>query len=161
MENYNILKKRDGQDWKIVNSIFASDFTEAKKIFAKNMTHDNHNKSNNIVWLDKSMGVNLTGWYDLDASNIVANDSNEVDYSKSEMELFCSEDSINEGFDFWSEDVYSYKIQDVFNFSIEGNDCGDSFSDNCKVSADDVSSAKIIVTEMYSYLDDFKYTLID
>ncbi|MFH2013621.1 MAG: hypothetical protein ABIJ17_01480 [Patescibacteria group bacterium] len=113
MKNYSVYKKRDGQDWKKFSDIYAKNFTEAKKKFAENMTNDNWEKSNDIVWLDKSEGVKETGWYDLNGSILVSfPDKNEgTDYANSEMELFCSEKSINKGFDFWNEDVYSYELR--------------------------------------------------
>jgi len=112
---YPIYKKRDGQSFNQVSYIYADSFDAAKKEFAKNMTNDNWEKSNNIVWLDKENdGVEQTGWYDLDASKLVSfDDENEgTDYKNSKMELFCSEDAINEGFDRWNEDVYTWELRE-------------------------------------------------
>jgi hypothetical protein len=108
MKTFDIFKKRDGQGFKVESSIFASDFEEAKKIFAKNMTNDNWEKSNNIVWLKKEEdGVPATGWYDLNASILTEGEEGETDYAASQLELFCSEESIEVGFDSWSEDCYT------------------------------------------------------
>lgn len=114
-KEYPIYKKRDGQTFKEVSYIFADSFDDAKKQFAKQMTADNWEKSNNIVWLDKENdGVEQTGWYDFDSSELVYfEDENEgIDYKNSKMELFCSEDAINEGFDNWSEDVYTWELRE-------------------------------------------------
>ena len=111
---YPIYKKRDGQSYEQVSYIYTDSFEEAKKQFAKKMTDDNWEKSNNIIWLkQKEDGVELTGWYDLNCSILHGNDEGEINYSESKMELFCSEEAINEGFDSWNEDVYTWKIEDI------------------------------------------------
>ena len=115
-KEYPIYKKRDGQYFNYVSYIFAESFDEAKKQFAKNMTKDNWEQSNNIVWLDKeSDGVEKTGWYDLDSSVLHGNEEGEINYSESKMELFCSEESIKEGFDSWSEDVWTWELRQCIN----------------------------------------------
>ena len=115
-KEYPIYKKRDGQCFNYVSYIFAESFDEAKKQFAKNMTKDNWEQSNNIVWLDKeSDGVEKTGWYDLDSSVLHGNEEGEINYSESKMELFCSEESIKEGFDSWSEDVWTWELRQCIN----------------------------------------------
>jgi len=112
-KEYPIYKKRDGQSFNYVSYIFADSFEDAKKQFALNMTKDNWEQSNNIVWLDKENdGVEQTGWYDLDTSILHSNDEGEINYSESKMELFCSEEAINEGFDSWSEDVYTWELRE-------------------------------------------------
>jgi hypothetical protein len=111
--HYPIFRKRDGQSFKEVGSIYATSFDEAKKEFAQNMTNDNWEKSNNIVWLTElEDGVEQTGWYDLDCCRVLCNEDGDADYSISSMELFCSEDAINEGFDSWSEDVYTWELRE-------------------------------------------------
>ena len=115
-KEYPIYKKRDGQCFNYVSYIFAESFEEAKRQFAKNMTKDNWEQSNNIVWLDKEIdGVEKTGWYDLDSSVLHGNEDGEINYSESKMELFCSEESINEGFDSWSEDVWTWELRQCIN----------------------------------------------
>lgn len=120
MNTYNIYKKRDGQSFELWGDIYASNFDEAKKQFAKNMTNDNWEKSNDIVWLDKEEdGVDENGWFDINASVLVEKqdptdeDYTITDYANSEMELFCSEKSIEDGFDSWNEDVYTWELRDV------------------------------------------------
>jgi hypothetical protein len=114
-QEYPIYKKRDGQSFNQVSYIYAESFDAAKKEFALNMTKDNWEKSNNIVWLDKETDkVDLTGWYDLDGSDLVFLDDMEgIDYLNSNMDLLCSEDAIKEGFDSWGEDVYTWELRDL------------------------------------------------
>jgi hypothetical protein len=112
MKTYDIYKKRAGQDFKIAGSIFESDFESAKKQFAKQMTEDNHQKSNDIVWLTKDVDGVETGWYDLNASILISNETGEINYAESKLELLCSEKSILEGFDSWTEDVYTWELRE-------------------------------------------------
>jgi hypothetical protein len=113
-QEYPIYKKRDGQSFNYASYIYADSFDAAKKEFALNMTKDNWEKSNNIVWLDKEEDkVKETGWYDLDGSDLVFLDDMEgIDYPSSNMDLFCSEDAIKIGFDSWSEDVYTWELRE-------------------------------------------------
>ena len=118
MKNYNVYKKRDGQDYKLVGEIYASNFDAAKKKFASNMTDCNHSLSNDIIQLSKEEdGVDVSGWYDLSGSVLVDmenphdKDDTITDYKNSEMELVCSNYDINEGFDYWSEDVYTWELR--------------------------------------------------
>ena len=75
-------------------------------------------KSNNIVWLDiENDGVEQTGWYDLDASiygffEEGTEKEGAPNYKYGMMDLICSEDAINEGFDSWSEDVYTWELRE-------------------------------------------------
>ncbi len=119
MESFKIYKKRDGQLFELFGDIYAYNFSEAKKQFASDMTSCNWELSNDIVWLDKDEdGVDETGWYDLNGSVIVEKEDPEdpnytvVDYSLSDMELFCSKQSIDDGFSYWVEDVYTYELRD-------------------------------------------------
>ena len=112
-KEYQKKKKRDGQSFEYVSYIFADSFDDAKKQFAHNMTKDNWEQSNNIVWLDKENdGVEQPGWYDLDNSVLYGNDEGEINYSESKMELFCSEEAIKEGFESWNEDVYTWELRE-------------------------------------------------
>ena len=40
MKNFNVYKKRDGQEWKPIGEYFCSNFEEAKKEFAQNCWND-------------------------------------------------------------------------------------------------------------------------
>jgi hypothetical protein len=112
MNYYKVEKKRNGQNWKPFNEIYASSFEEAKKQFAKDMTQDNWNKSNNIIWLNTGHGVKVSGWYDLNSGKAVYDEETE-NWEATDDCLLVSEEQINEGFDFWSEDVYSWRVLDI------------------------------------------------
>lgn len=115
---YPIFKKRDGQSYKEVSYIYADSFDAAKKEFAKNMTNDNWEKSNDIVWLDKERdGVKTTGWYDFNGGRPDFNEeTDKYDADDAENYLMVSEDAINEGFDSWNEDVYTWEIREPLEF---------------------------------------------
>jgi len=118
MKTYNIYKKRDGQSFELINEIYASDFTEAKKTFAKNMTEDNHSKSNNIVLLSKDDdGVDVTGWYDFNGTIPTFDEETET-YNSAEAAdcLLVSQEDIDNGFEFWVEDVYQWVIIDNLDY---------------------------------------------
>jgi hypothetical protein len=114
--HYPIYKKRDGQSFKEVGSIYAASFEEAKKEFALNMTKDNHNLSNNIQWLDKDEdGVKVTGWYDFQGgSPLFDEETGKYNTEESEKFLLLSEEVINDGFDSWTEDVYTWELRQPF-----------------------------------------------
>ncbi|HEY6143784.1 MAG TPA: hypothetical protein VIV55_10270 [Flavobacterium sp.] len=118
---YPIYKKRDGQNFKYSGFLFAESFEKAKKQFALDMTNRNWEKSNDIVWLTKEEDkVSENGWYDLSQSWFRLTHPDEGDETEGEpdftdaiMELICSEASIQEGFDSWNEDVYTWELRDV------------------------------------------------
>ena len=119
MNTYNVNKRRDGQSFEHSYRIFALDFAAAKKQFAIDMTKDNHEKSNDIVLLCAEIdGVPLSGWYDLQASTIKKISDPDFpgaiihDYSLSDMYLVVSQEDINEGFDRFIEDVYTWELLD-------------------------------------------------
>lgn len=118
MKTYNIYKKRDGQSFKEVASIYADNFTEASRKFAKQMTDDNHNQSNNIQWLEKDQdGVNETGWYDFNGGSPVFDEETEkYDANEAADFLLVSETAINEGFDTWNEDVYTWELREPLEY---------------------------------------------
>ena len=114
MKTFDIYIKRDGQSFKKHNYIYAETFEEAKKIFANDMTKDNFEKSNNIVWLTKENDGVETGFYDLDCSIVAFNEkTGEYDYShkNTELEIFCLDKDIQEGFEYWNEDVYTWELR--------------------------------------------------
>jgi len=112
MNTYNVTKKRDGQSSKHDYQIFATDFEAAKKQFSSDMTKDNYEKSNDINWLSaEGDGVPVDGFYDLQASTIVGDDESN-DYTKSEMHLVVSQEDIDDGFEKWNEDVWTWEILD-------------------------------------------------
>jgi len=113
MKDYTIFKKRDGQSFKPVGLIYGvENFREAKKEFAKKMTDDNHELSNNVQWLDKDQdGVNETGWYDFGGGSPLYNeDTEKYDPDEAEDFLMVTEKEILKGFSRWNEDVYTWAI---------------------------------------------------
>jgi hypothetical protein len=113
MKDYKIYKRRDGQGFEFFGSIYADGLKEAKKIFARRMTEDNWNQSNNIQWLDSEEdGVEETGWYDFSGGTPSYNEDTEK-YNVEEARdfLLVSEKDIEKGFDCWREDVYTYELR--------------------------------------------------
>lgn len=113
MKTYTIFKKRDGQSFKPVGEIYGCDnFRKAKKQFAKQMTDDNWNQSNNVQWLTKENdGVLETGWYDFKSESPLYDEVTEK-YDQNEAKDFplVSEKDILKGFSRWNEDVYTWAI---------------------------------------------------
>lgn len=113
MKTYKIYKKRLGQNFQEVGEIYTDGWIKAKKQFARQMTDDNHNLSNNIQWLDrKEDGVNESGWYDFNGGTPLYNeDLEKYDADEAKDFLMVSEKEINKGFDFWSEDVHVWELR--------------------------------------------------
>ncbi len=116
---YEIYKKRDGQSFKLFGEITAPNFDMAKKKFASKLTGEDYLLFNNIIGLSKEVhGVDEDGLYDLDKSIIIEKEDPEntrymiPDYANSDMELHCSKEAIEDGFDTWSEDVYTWELRD-------------------------------------------------
>ena len=102
MKNFNVYKKRDGQEWKQIGQYFCSNFEEAKKEFAQNCWNDllNGKHGDNFVELStEADGVETDGIY----------------YNE---ELFFPKSNLETGIDFFSEDVYSWEIRNSFLFEI-------------------------------------------
>ena len=156
MNYYKVEKKRDGQQWKPFNEIYASSFEEAKKQFAKDMTQGNWSKSNNIQWVRDTEGVQKTGWYDFNGGSPVWNEETEK-YENADDLLLVSEEQINEGFDFWNEDVYSWRLLDIEqkNYLIRNRETGTEIEQ-----ADSYSEA-IGIIEKYEAEDKANGTYVD
>lgn len=156
MNYYKVEKKRGGQNWKPFNEIYASSFEEAKKQFAKDMTQDNWNKSNNIQWVKDTEGVKKTGWYDLNIGKPIWNEETEK-WENADDLLLVSEEQINEGFDFWSEDVYSWRLLDVEqkNYLVRNRETGTEIEQ-----ADSYSEA-IDIIQKYEAEDKANGTYVD
>ena len=102
MKNFNVYKKRDGQDWKQIGQYFCTNFEEAKKEFAQNCWNDllNGKHGDNFIELStEADGVETDGIY----------------YNE---ELFFDKANLETGIDFFSEDVYSWEIRNSFLFEI-------------------------------------------
>lgn len=114
MKTFNVTKQRDGQSAKVVNEIYAEDFAEAKIVFAKLMTYHNHEKSNNVQWLThETDNVLDDGWYDLRGGRFEVDEDGKAIYPAEAKDfLMVTEDSINAGFSYWNEDVYTWELLD-------------------------------------------------
>jgi hypothetical protein len=113
LKDFLIYKKRDGQSFKEVGSIYTDNFENAKKEFAENMTKGNWEKSNDVVWLDNDAdGVGVTGWYDFGGGRATFNEETEkYDADEAEDFLLVSDADIKEGFSSWSEDVFTWEVR--------------------------------------------------
>lgn len=104
MKTFNIYKKRDGQSWKEVGEYFADSFEEAKKQFAKNCWYDllEGKHGDNYVHLEpESDGVTESGIYYLNGR------------PNEELDCFFPASNLDEGIEFFNEDVYSWEIRNV------------------------------------------------
>lgn len=112
-KHYPIYKKRDGQSFELVSTIYQDSWKNAKKEFAENMTKDNWELSNNVQWLDKDEdGVFETGWYDFNAGSPLWDEEKEkYDPNEAEDFLMVTEKDINKGFSNWNEDVYTWELR--------------------------------------------------
>ena len=112
MKTYTIFKKRDGQYFKSIGEIYGcSNFREAKKEFAKKMTNDNWNQSNNVQWLDKDQdGVFETGFYDFNGGLLFCEETEKYDPNEAKDFLLVTKKDIDKGFNRWNEDVYTWAI---------------------------------------------------
>lgn len=114
MKNFNVYKKRNGQDWKQIGQYFCTNFEEAKKEFAQNCWNDllNGKHGDNFIELStEADGVETDGIY----------------YNE---ELFFDKANLETGIDFFSEDVYSWEIRNSFLFEItdeEGDTSNEEF----------------------------------
>ncbi len=111
MRDYPIYKKRDGQSFKQVGSIYSDSWQNAKKEFAQNMTKDNWNLSNNIIWLNREDGVKIEGWYDFNGGTPTYYEETESYTDEVNDFLLVSKEDIDKGFDYWNEDVYTWELR--------------------------------------------------
>ena len=102
MKNFNVYKKREGQEWKQIGQYFCDNFEEAKKEFAKN------------CWNDLLNGKHGDNFIELSTQA----DKVETDGIYYNEELFFPKSNLETGIDFFSEDVYSWEIRNSFRFEI-------------------------------------------
>ena len=114
MKNFNVYKKRNGQDWKQIGQYFCTNFEEAKKEFAQN------------CWNDLLNGKHGDNFFELSTEA----DGVETDGIYYNEELFFDKANLETGIDFFSEDVYSWEIRNSFLFEItdeEGDTSNEEF----------------------------------
>ena len=106
MKNFNVYKKRNGQDWKQIGQYFCTNFEEAKKEFAQNCWNDllNGKHGDNFNLFTKS---------DKDEFDFITEDG-----IYDGTELFFPKTDLETGIDFFSEDVYCWEIRNSFLFEI-------------------------------------------
>lgn len=102
MKTFTIEKKRDGQDWKWFGNIYADNFSEAKKEFAKTCKDNlirgvhgdnfNHHDEDSIKEIEGD-----TSWFE----------GAGVYY---ENVMFLSDADVEDGIETFQEDVYSYRV---------------------------------------------------
>ena len=136
MKNFNVYKKRDGQDWKQIGQYFCANFEEAKKEFAQNCWNDllNGKHGDNFIELStEDDGVETDGIY----------------YNE---ELFFDKANLETGIDFFSEDVYLWEIRNSFLFEIT-----DEEGDTSTEEFESIEQAE----EIYSSYDGYKVKQLD
>ena len=136
MKNFNVYKKRDGQDWKQIGQYFCANFEEAKKEFAQNCWNDllNGKHGDNFIELStEDDGVETDGIY----------------YNE---ELFFDKANLETGIDFFSEDVYLWEIRNSFLFEIT-----DEEGDTSTEEFESLEQAE----EIYSSYDGYKVKQLD
>lgn len=105
LKEYPIYKKRDGQSWKQVGYIYEETFEQAKKQFANN------------CWNDLLNGKHGDNFIELSSIE----DEVEEDGIYYEYELFFPKSNLENGIDFFTEDVYQWELRDNKMFQIS---CG-------------------------------------
>lgn len=136
MENFNVYKKRNGQEWKQIGQYFCANFEEAKKEFAQNCWNDllNGKHGDNFIELStEADGVETDGIY----------------YNE---ELFFDKANLETGIDFFSEDVYCWEIRNSFRFEIT-----DEEGDTSTEEFESLEQAE----EIYSNYDGYKVKQLD
>ena len=106
MKEYPIYKKRDGQSFKYESCIYSDSFKNAKKEFAKNISKSLQNE----CWLTylNEDDIKNPGFY--------VNDSLEwnnecININESHLECFLTQKNIDNGFDSFNEDVYTWELR--------------------------------------------------
>jgi len=114
MNDYRLLKKRDGQLWKNCGTFYSKNFEEAKKEFAETIFNDllNGVHGDNYCYLTvEEDGVEEDGIYY----------NGELEFSNTDLE---------NGVDGYSNDVYRWKLQNFYNVKIDLKNEDSLFADN-------------------------------
>ncbi len=106
MKDFNVYKKRDGQEWKLIGNYFSDSFEAAKKEFAQN------------CWNDLLNGKHGDNFVELS----VEEDNVAEDGIYYDNELFFPKSNLETGIDFFSEDVYSWELRNSIDFLIYDGD---------------------------------------
>lgn len=141
MKNFPQYSKRDGQSWIQQGSIYATDFNEAKKLFAASCAAD-LDRTDNIIHTDRDGQGRFVevGYYD-----IAFNPYN----------LMLSDKQVSEGIEGYNDgDVTSWKICDVLTFKIIDSNDGEEI---CTETFESEEAAH----KMYSEADGYTIELIE
>ena len=111
-KDYPIYKKRDGKGFKEVGRIYSISFEDAKKEFAQNIANDLQNTCD-VVYLTKKDGASEEGFYNLSFGRPIYDEEAEKYDTESLKDSFLvSQSAIDEGFECWSEDVYTWELRE-------------------------------------------------
>lgn len=105
MKTFNIYRKRAGQNFESIGSIYAETYKEAKKQFAKGCYRDLDNGKHGDSYIEETD----------EFINEMKDDGQDVSWYKGRgiyfaKELFLSYEDCQAGFDTFSEDVYTWTI---------------------------------------------------
>ncbi|CAA0144319.1 hypothetical protein [Tenacibaculum maritimum] len=88
---YNIYKKREGQEFKFIESIEAENYKEAKITFANRMFNEFHEGKHGDEYVEREGGI----------------------YDTSREEFIIEKEELQEGIEMLEEDVYMYEIKET------------------------------------------------
>lgn len=111
-KDFPIYKKRDGQKFKEVASIYSTSFEEAKKEFAQNIANDLNNTCD-VVFLTQNDGASEEGFYNMSFGRPIYDEQAEKYDTESLKDSFLvSQSAIDEGLECWSDDVYTWELRE-------------------------------------------------
>ena len=111
LKHYPIYKKRDGQSFQEIGSIYENSFVKAKKEFAKRCANDLYNDCN-LTYLSSdefdTKGFESGFYYN---NSLVYNEDGIVNVKESYIDCLLSQKAIYKGFTYFSEDVYTWELR--------------------------------------------------
>ena len=97
--------------------ILADTFENAKKTFALQMTENLPIETNDLTFLDKSNGIEISGWYKIiSTQEFFPILDNKLQYKEDEVELVHTLETINAGVDKWRDNKYAWEIREPILF---------------------------------------------
>ncbi|MCD9612210.1 hypothetical protein [Tenacibaculum maritimum] len=91
---YNIYKKREGQEPKLINTIEEENYKEARKTFTKIMFNEFHEGKHGDEYVEREGGI----------------------YDTSREEYIIEKEDLDEGMKIIEEDVYTYEIKETYTY---------------------------------------------
>lgn len=107
METFNIYKKRAGQDFESIGTIYAENYQEAKKKFGMACYRDLDNGKHGDNYVEET--DEFINDLKQDGQNVDWYEGRGIYYNK---ELFLSYEEAVQGLDTFSEDVYTWTIDE-------------------------------------------------